>query len=66
VPEEEDPRVVIRDPGNEPWNCKERRKHGSGAVWKPATCDPKTDTFDQSIGNASPDWDTEYRPSDNK
>jgi alcohol dehydrogenase (cytochrome c) len=31
-----------------------------------ATYDPDTDTFYQGIGNAGPDWDSEYRPGDNK
>jgi hypothetical protein len=25
-------RVVIQDPGNEPWNCKEQMRHGSSTV----------------------------------
>ena len=35
-------------------------------MWETATYDPDTDTFYQGIGNAGPDWDTEYRPGDNK
>jgi glucose dehydrogenase len=30
------------------------------------TYDPQSDTFYQGIGNAGPDFDTEYRPGDNK
>ena len=66
VLEAEDLIVVTRDPGNEPWNCKEQGKHGSSALWEPATSDQETVTFDQSISNASPDWDTKYRPGDSK
>jgi alcohol dehydrogenase (cytochrome c) len=35
-------------------------------VWETATYDPQSDTFYQGIGNAGPDFDTEYRPGDNK
>jgi alcohol dehydrogenase (cytochrome c) len=55
------------EPGNETWkDGKDRWKHGGGSVWETATYDPETDTFYQGIGNAGPDWDTEYRPGDNK
>jgi alcohol dehydrogenase (cytochrome c) len=55
------------EPGNEAWkDGKERWKHGGGSVWETATYDPETDTFYQGIGNAGPDWDTEYRPGDSK
>src|SRR5579864_131411 len=45
---------------------KERWRHGGGSVWETATYDPESDTFYQGIGNAGPDFDTEYRPGDNK
>ncbi len=55
------------EPGNETWkDGKERWKHGGGSVWETATYDPRADTIYQGIGNAGPDWDTEYRPGDNK
>jgi alcohol dehydrogenase (cytochrome c) len=55
------------EPGNESWkDGKDRWKHGGASVWETATYDPDTDTFYQGIGNAGPDWDTEYRPGDNK
>jgi alcohol dehydrogenase (cytochrome c) len=55
------------EPGNETWkDGKDRWKHGGGSIWETATYDPDTDTFYQGIGNAGPDWDTEYRPGDNK
>jgi alcohol dehydrogenase (cytochrome c) len=55
------------EPGNETWkDGKDRWKHGGASVWETATYDPDTDTFYQGIGNAGPDWDTEYRPGDNK
>jgi alcohol dehydrogenase (cytochrome c) len=55
------------EPGNETWkDGKERWKHGGASVWETATYDPETDTFYQGIGNAGPDWDSEYRPGDNK
>jgi alcohol dehydrogenase (cytochrome c) len=55
------------EPGNETWkDGKERWKHGGASVWETATYDPESDTFYQGIGNAGPDWDTEYRPGDNK
>jgi alcohol dehydrogenase (cytochrome c) len=55
------------DPGNETWkDGKDHWKHGGGSVWETATYDPESDTFYQGIGNAGPDWDTEYRPGDNK
>jgi alcohol dehydrogenase (cytochrome c) len=55
------------EPGNESWkDGKDRWKHGGASVWETATYDPESDTFYQGIGNAGPDWDTEYRPGDNK
>ena len=55
------------EPGNETWKGdKDRWKHGGGSIWETATYDPDSDTFYQGIGNAGPDWDTEYRPGDNK
>jgi alcohol dehydrogenase (cytochrome c) len=55
------------EPGNETWkDGQERWKHGGGSIWETATYDPDTDTFYQGIGNAGPDYDTEYRPGDNK
>jgi alcohol dehydrogenase (cytochrome c) len=55
------------EPGGETWkDGKERYKHGGGSVWETATYDPETDTIYQGIGNAGPDWDTEYRPGDSK
>jgi alcohol dehydrogenase (cytochrome c) len=55
------------EPGNETWkDGKDRWKHGGASVWETATYDPESDTFYQGIGNAGPDWDTEYRPGDNK
>src|SRR5580693_4488462 len=55
------------EPGNETWkDGQERWKHGGGSVWETATYDADTDTFYQGVGNAGPDWDTEYRPGDNK
>ena len=55
------------EPGSETWkDGKERYKHGGGSVWETATYDPESDTFYQGIGNAGPDWDSEYRPGDNK
>ena len=55
------------EPGNETWkDGKDHWKHGGGSVWETATYDPQSDTFYQGIGNAGPDWDTEYRPGDNK
>jgi alcohol dehydrogenase (cytochrome c) len=55
------------EPGNETWkDGKDRWKHGGASVWETATYDADTDTFYQGIGNAGPDWDTEYRPGDNK
>jgi alcohol dehydrogenase (cytochrome c) len=55
------------EPGNETWkDGKDHWKHGGGSVWETATYDPETDTFYQGVGNAGPDWDTEYRPGDNK
>jgi alcohol dehydrogenase (cytochrome c) len=55
------------EPGNETWkDGKDHWKHGGASVWETATYDPQSDTFYQGIGNAGPDWDTEYRPGDNK
>ena len=55
------------EPGNETWkDGKDRWKHGGASVWETATYDPESDTFYQGIGNAGPDWDTEFRPGDNK
>ncbi len=55
------------EPGNETWkDGHDHWKHGGGSVWETATYDPQSDTFYQGIGNAGPDWDTEYRPGDNK
>ena len=55
------------EPGNETWKGGgERWKHGGASIWETATYDPETDTFYQGVGNAGPDWDTEYRPGDNK
>jgi alcohol dehydrogenase (cytochrome c) len=55
------------EPGNETWkDGHDHWKHGGGSVWETATYDPESDTFYQGIGNAGPDWDTEYRPGDNK
>jgi alcohol dehydrogenase (cytochrome c) len=55
------------EPGNESWKGGgERWKHGGASIWETATYDPETDTFYQGVGNAGPDWDTEYRPGDNK
>jgi alcohol dehydrogenase (cytochrome c) len=55
------------EPGNETWkDGKDHWKHGGGSVWETATYDPESDTFYQGTGNAGPDWDTEYRPGDNK
>jgi len=55
------------EPGNETWkDGKERWKHGGASVWETATYDAESDTIYQGIGNAGPDWDTEYRPGDNK
>jgi alcohol dehydrogenase (cytochrome c) len=55
------------EPGNETWkDGKDHWKHGGGSVWETATYDPQSDTFYQGVGNAGPDWDTEYRPGDNK
>ncbi len=55
------------EPGNETWkDGKDRWQHGGGSVWETATYDAESDTFYQGIGNAGPDWDTEYRPGDNK
>ncbi len=55
------------EPGNETWkDGKDHWKHGGGSVWETATYDPESDTFYQGVGNAGPDWDTEYRPGDNK
>jgi hypothetical protein len=33
-----------------------------GSIWETATYDPDSDTFYQGIGNAGPDFDTEYGP----
>jgi alcohol dehydrogenase (cytochrome c) len=55
------------EPGNETWkDGKDRWQHGGGSVWETATYDAESDTFYQGIGNAGPDWDSEYRPGDNK
>jgi alcohol dehydrogenase (cytochrome c) len=55
------------EPGNETWKGGgDRWKHGGASIWETATYDPDTDTFYQGVGNAGPDWDTEYRPGDNK
>ncbi len=55
------------EPGNETWkDGKDHWKHGGASIWETATYDPDTDTFYQGVGNAGPDWDTEYRPGDNK
>ena len=55
------------EPGNETWkDGKDHWKHGGASIWETATYDPESDTFYQGIGNAGPDWDTEYRPGDNK
>jgi alcohol dehydrogenase (cytochrome c) len=55
------------EPGNETWkDGKEHWRHGGGSVWETATYDPESDTFYQGVGNAGPDWDTEYRAGDNK
>ena len=55
------------EPGNETWkDGKEHWKHGGASVWVTATYDRDTETIYQGIGNAGPDWDTEYRPGDNK
>src|SRR5262249_28624900 len=45
---------------------EKRMNLGCDSEWKTATHDPDTDTFYQGVGNAGPDWDTEYRPGDNK
>ena len=55
------------EPGNETWkDGHDHWKHGGGSVWETATYDAESDTFYQGVGNAGPDWDTEYRPGDNK
>jgi alcohol dehydrogenase (cytochrome c) len=55
------------EPGNETWkDGKDHWKHGGGSVWVTGTFDAESDTFYQGTGNAGPDWDTEYRPGDNK
>jgi alcohol dehydrogenase (cytochrome c) len=55
------------EPGNETWkDGKDRWQHGGGSVWETATYDAESDTFYQGTGNAGPDWDSEYRPGDNK
>jgi alcohol dehydrogenase (cytochrome c) len=55
------------EPGNETWkDGKDHWKHGGASIWETATYDPESDTFYQGVGNAGPDWDTEYRPGDNK
>jgi alcohol dehydrogenase (cytochrome c) len=55
------------EPGNETWKGGgDRWKHGGASIWETATYDPETDTFYQGVGNAGPDWDTEYRPGDDK
>jgi alcohol dehydrogenase (cytochrome c) len=55
------------EPGNETWkDGKDRWQHGGGSTWETATYDSDTDTIYQGIGNAGPDYDTEYRPGDNK
>jgi alcohol dehydrogenase (cytochrome c) len=55
------------EPGNDTWKgSKEHWRQGGGSVWETATYDPQSDTFYQGIGNAGPDFDTEYRPGDNK
>jgi alcohol dehydrogenase (cytochrome c) len=55
------------EPGNETWkDGKDRWEHGGGSIWETATYDSDTDTIYQGVGNAGPDWDTEYRPGDNK
>ena len=55
------------EPGNETWkDGQDRWQHGGGSLWETATYDADTDTVYQGIGNAGPDYDTEYRPGDNK
>ena len=55
------------EPGHETWkDGKERYKHGGASVWATGNYDVKTDTLYQGVGNAGPDYDTEYRPGDNK
>jgi alcohol dehydrogenase (cytochrome c) len=55
------------EPGNETWKGDQQRwRHGGGSVWETATYDPDSDTLYQGVGNAGPDYDTEYRPGDNK
>ena len=55
------------EPGNETWkDGKDRWVHGGASVWVTATYDKDTDTIYQGIGNAGPDYDSEYRPGDNK
>jgi alcohol dehydrogenase (cytochrome c) len=57
----------VGEPGNETWkDGKEHWQHGGGSVWETATYDPESDTLFQGVGNAGPDWDSEYRPGDNK
>src|SRR5579871_5641039 len=57
----------VGDPGNETWkDGREHWQHGGGSTWETATYDPETDTIYQGVGNAGPDYDTEYRPGDNK
>jgi alcohol dehydrogenase (cytochrome c) len=49
------------EPDSETWkDGKERWRHGGGSIWETATYDPDSDTFYQGIGNAGPDFDTEY------
>jgi alcohol dehydrogenase (cytochrome c) len=55
------------EPGNETWkDGKDHWTHGGASVWVTATYDKDTDTIYQGIGNAGPDYDSEYRPGDNK
>jgi alcohol dehydrogenase (cytochrome c) len=54
-------------PENDTWkDGQDHWKHGGGPVWETGTYDAETDTVYQGVGNAGPDWDTEYRPGDNK
>ncbi|HEY4408135.1 MAG TPA: PQQ-dependent dehydrogenase, methanol/ethanol family [Xanthobacteraceae bacterium] len=55
------------EPGNETWkDGKDHWQHGGGSLWETATYDADTDTIYQGTGNAGPDYDTQYRPGDNK
>jgi alcohol dehydrogenase (cytochrome c) len=55
------------EPGHETWKDGQNRwQHGGGSTWETATYDPDSDTIYQGVGNAGPDYDSEYRPGDNK